>query len=69
MSNKARTPELCKALQPLTQNGIINAKEASTIVGAYMAGNCKPIEEIIVDSKSVSTMFLPLINELKKFLQ
>ena len=65
MTARARTPRLCKILQPLTQNGVLPAAKAKEIVMEFMRGNVGPATELLT-SKEIPTVFLPLLEELKK---
>lgn len=67
MSKKIMAPALCKALQPLTQNGIISAKKASECVRLYMNDDTSILLEII-RSKNTPVSMLSLVQPLKNFV-
>ncbi len=68
MSNRLKAPGLCKALQALTQNGIITAQKAGDCVVAYMNDDISILVEII-NSKDTPVAMLPLVQPLKAFIQ
>ena len=65
MTTRAKTPKVCKLLQPLTQNGIISAAKASEIVREYVRGNMAPMEQLI-NGKDFPVAFMPVVEELRK---
>ena len=67
MSNKIMAPALCKVLQPLTQNGIINAQKAGECVRLFMNGDTSILLEII-NSKELPVSVMPLVQPLKQFI-
>lgn len=65
MTTRAKTPRVCKLLQPLTQNGIISAAKAGEIVREYVKGNITPMEQLI-NGKDLPVSFMPVVEELRR---
>lgn len=66
-SNRIRSIELMKLLQPFTQTGVMTTDEATNIISLFTKGDTKKIRELLF-MKSIPDILLDSWNGLLEFL-
>ena len=65
ISNRIRSLELMKALQPFTQTGTISGAQAKDIVSAYNENNLEPLRDFVF-SPSIPMAYTSLLEGISR---
>ena len=70
MTNRIKSIELMRKLQPFTQTGVISSARAMQIIADYARRNENQIEgcllSVFIADGSIPSYFTPLIEEIRK---
>lgn len=65
--SRALVIDLTKALQPLTQSGVLTGKHAADIMVAYSKGDREPLKKVVY-SPDIPMMYNGVLKKLENFL-
>lgn len=67
LSRRVRSLELMRALQPLTQTGVLSASEGQNVIVSWKSGDDEPLKALIY-SPSVPVYLTPVLKKLEDFI-